>query len=750
MRPLLLATALLLPPTLLVAAEPSAAWAQPAFSAVPAPGVHPRVIFSAADVPAWKSRLTDTAYGKALLPFAEGTLKGHRATLEELAHLPEGEIDAATVGRLWIKGESRNAAFFAAAALGVAKDDAALRQLAIKAITGYCRLTLRSREIGFDPKLKAMTGDITGSQVAIWTSKNWDVGTGFLFGGEGLALTYDMLYNEMTPEQRTTVRQAIAAALKGRRCYGLGGYADQAVSNHTLYHGHMAVMAMAIEGEEGEDPEILPLWKTVIGNYLDRSFYASGAANEDTYPVNTSLRDTATAMVGFARRGTNFFAHPHLQAHFTYITEALQPWEPTNKDSPWYAARFRGHGAGSIDGYPTIYAVARAMYPQNPVTNHLWRWYNGPDYRRSLRTQSLTDMLLFPGDADLKDPAVTDRSKLGLPSSVLYPERGLQITRSDWSDQALYVHFDARADAFYNGHDNADRGTFTVDALGRAWAIDGDWMGMRDADEHSLVRIDGKTQAWKPPLARFLSHQDRGEVVLSAADLTYCYQWQWSAHSPWPKAETTFPAPWEHETSDPRTLGFPDRPDLAYVAHTLYGVAEAGYAGFYYWKKPNIPVHHAFRSLAVRRAPQPYVVVTDDIALDAASHHYEWLLQLELDLTLASSTPTVAVLAPEDPKDERRLEIHALGGPVTWTVEEFEGRNAPGKGANKGKHMGGKRLIAARDGVASDFRMVLVPVAGGAKAPAIAGTTAAFTVGKDAWTATPGKDGRAVLTLNGK
>ncbi len=747
MRTSLLAFSLLLPLTVPVLPA-SDAWTQVALSKVPAPGVHPRILFSPEDFPAWKKQLATGAFSKSLLAFAESQIKSNRATLDELAALPAEGIDAETVNRLWIKGENRNGAFFAAAAVGLAKDDPALRQLAIQAITGYCRLTLRSRELGLDPKQKALTGDITGSQVRIWSSNNWDVGTGFLFGGAGLAMTYDVLYDEMTPEQRDTVRKAISAAITGRRCYGQGGPAARAISNHTLYHGHLAVLAMAIEGEEGDDPEQIPLWKTLVMNYMERSFYPSGAANEDTYPVATSLRDSALAMAGLARRGTDAFAHPHLRGHLAATIQALQPWSPA-KDSTWEKQQIRGHGAGSSNGYPSIFAAFRWAYPQNPLANHLWRWQIGADYRQALRAQSTTDLLAFPVDFDAADPAVTDRAKLGLPLAANYPERGLQIARSDWTDQALYVHFDARADAFFNGHDNADRGVFTLDALGRAWAIDGDWMGMRDGDEHSLVRIDGKPQAWKPPSAKTLRHEDRGEVVLGAADLTYCYQWQWSAHSPWPKATTVFAAPWEKEFSDPRTLGFPDRPDLAWVPHSLHGLPDEGYVGLFYWRKPNLPVTKAIRSFALRRGAQPYLVVTDDIALDKASHTYDWLLQLDLDLQLERSDATSAVLAPADPADQRRLQIQSVGGPVTWTLEEFAGRNAPGKGANKGKKMDGKRLIASRQSVTSDFRMVLTPLAAGAKAPTVAGTTAAFTVtganGTDRWT-TNG----TTLQFNGK
>jgi hypothetical protein len=42
------------------------------------------------------------------------------------------------------------------------------------------------------------------------------------------------------------------------------------------------------------------------------------------------------------------------------------------------------------------------------------------------------------------------------------PWRGLVLARSSRNTTALYTHFDARGDCFNLGHDNADRGGFTL------------------------------------------------------------------------------------------------------------------------------------------------------------------------------------------------------------------------------------------------------------------------------------------------
>lgn len=703
-RPVLLA---LLVTTLIAADAPDLFGARRALAPVPPPGTHPRVLFSPGELPALAERLNSTTFGKVIGPKARASVERHRGLLVELAALREP--GAAEVERLWVPDDARNQAFALAAILGLGGDDE-LAALAGRAAAGYARLVLAARTLGAGGQLKVLAGRVGGSGGArVWDSPIWDLNTAWVCGGAGLALTYDLLYDRLDPADRQVLHDAIAAATRGRRSWSLGAPANRAVSNHCLYPANLAVMLLAIEGEEGFDEEVWNLWVRMFGDYLERGIYASGASNEDTYALGTSLREGSMAMVAMARRGHDFFAHPHWRAFLPWVAQAIEPIAD---------GTVQGHGGGSSNGYPAFWITARFMFPDSPLTSHLWRWYAGPDYTRNIRWQSMLEQVLFACDWDPALPATVGRGALGLPLLASYPERGLVIARSDWSAEALYMQADARTDAFLVGHDNADRGTFTLAALGRPWAIDGDWMGFKHADEHSQVRIDGQGQEWKPPGVRLLPAADGGTVAQAGADLTYAYNWQWNPAEPWAGAETVLPPPWEPERSDPRALGMPDLP---WLPHTLYGVPDTGYVGLYQWRRPIGPVAHAFRTWLLGRGAQPWLLVADDVRKDDAEHGYDWLLQLAGDLTITVRGEREVILGSEDASDGRRLlvrEVSTAAAPSAWSVESYLGRSRPGKGSDKGRQLPGKRLVVTRRGVEAGFRFLLVPLRPGEQPPA--------------------------------
>ncbi len=74
----------------------SDAWTPVAISKVPAPGVHPRILFSPENFPAWKKPLATGAFRQSLLAFAESQITSNRETLDELAALPAEGIDGWT------------------------------------------------------------------------------------------------------------------------------------------------------------------------------------------------------------------------------------------------------------------------------------------------------------------------------------------------------------------------------------------------------------------------------------------------------------------------------------------------------------------------------------------------------------------------------------------------------------------------------------------------------------------------------
>ena len=122
----------------------------------------------------------------------------------------------------------------------VLSDNQELQKMMAGVIANYCRLLLMSKQTGRGGNLTLKTGGQLNLKSNIWKTDQFDLGVGWTIGGCGLALSYDALFNKMTPDQRATVRKAIAESTRGRKSYGMGKPASFACSNHYGYHGSTA------------------------------------------------------------------------------------------------------------------------------------------------------------------------------------------------------------------------------------------------------------------------------------------------------------------------------------------------------------------------------------------------------------------------------------------------------------------------------------------------------------------------------
>lgn len=654
----------------------------------PDTGIHPRIFFTADELPRIRQRMESTRFGQAFMPRAKQIIEQVRKRYDTFAETPPGDINRDFVERHFKPGEGRNINWGVAATYAVAFEDDELKDFMIRVITQYARVVLASKQMG-----------VGGS---FWTKSNWTVNEQWTAGAAGYAVCYDVLFNDMTETQRAIVREAIAAVTTGRRPYGSDFGRGFAASNHFGYHGDLYVLLCAIEGETGWDKQTSDNIRRIILDYWEVGFTPNGASHEDAY-MHLGLRAGGRALLAIARRGQNVFETHKFRKFIDYAALEFEPFPN---------GRFVGGASGSMvdEMYQTIFFLNRYMYPTRPSANYTYRHVLGDDYSRKLRWQNNLFHFLLGGDWDGPVSREQMLSASELPLSKFYPARGKLLFRSDWSDEALQFTFDARPDAFLIGHDKVDRGHFALSALGRTWAEHGWFHNFIESDRNSLVHIDGKAQGWKAPSVRFISHRITETATTGVADLKYAYDWQWTP--PWPKInDTRFPASdgWEPERSDPRDLGWPRGYTPKWLPRELYG-SETGYGtpknGLK--RRPFNTVERAYRLTAAVRGSHPYVIVADDIRKDDKQRIYSWIMQLPGDLSLESSTGRDFVL--REAEGDRRLLVCAIqadadNGVVSGRVERYLAHVHP---RSKAETYGNRLVIEVKTD-APNFKILLVP-----------------------------------------
>lgn len=740
------------------------------FSAVPAVGVHPRVLMSPEDLPAWREEVIKTYRGKTF--FAQ---RFESKRIDTLAAIKPGTSDEDLRAACPDAGPQLNHELLFATLDVIYHQDKKRAEHVCRAVANFARVVLaRSGNESKWGKIEENIGDVEGLDGIA-------AGLGHLWcrGGSDFALAYDCLYDYMTPEQRKVCREALSAATTDLVCWGMGFPRGRAISNWYGYHGELGPMLLAIEGEEGYRPDQWDRFRQAMRDWAEVHIYETGGSNEDGYTVNTALREGQFTLLAMARRGENYFDGPNIRNYWKWVVLSLVPGEDIGETVEYSSSR-----AAPYESAPVM---ARWVAPGDKCINFFLRQYKGDDYSRQNRWQYAPMSTLFCMNWEDTDALPLDMAKLELPITAVFPYQGLFVTRSDWSDDAAYLNMLARQDAWYDRHENVDRGRFVFAALGRRWAIDRPWALAMKSSDHSLVHIDGVAQAeakvgrGKAPNARLIAHGDlksgssevaKGPGLLSYAvmDLKNAYDWLWS-HS-WTKLGEG----WEPETRSFEELGWtwkrPGQPPA------LHGCDDGNspkynFMGCNIWRTPNNPVRYCWRTGVLVRGRHPYAIIADDVKKDDSQRTYDWYMPVPDDVEFVPQSDGGTLLTERDEQrtydrpnvGSRRLLVLPLGaGEVSVKLEEYT------SGISRGKAHRARRLVLSRKGQEGRFRVLLYPFrttiepAGarsrenwnmhplGAALPAVSppkSTTFSlkFEDQKHQWTFTSGEDGRCRIVL---
>ena len=663
-------------------------------SPLPEPGVHPRIFFTADEYPLMRERLSSPRFLQAFGPHQErivnSILKGKHGALGAGDFSEPNDEDLL---RYFGAGEGLSNVWGVASLTAVLNEDEELKETMIRLIVNYGHIMLGARERAREPGLEKENPELY-KKLALWRNDRFDVGVSWALGAAGYPLSYDVLYNDMTEEQRKVVADAIVAGTTGRRPHGFGRPRGYATSNHYGYHGDLAVMMAAVEGHPGFDRATWDGIVQILTDYWDISYTPYGASREDGYGPNLGMRGGGRGYMALARRGLNIFETEKYRKFLNYFAQDFDPYDQ---------GHFNGGSSGGPYGelYPTSSLQARYMYPESPVGNMIFRQLIGDNYDRRLRWQGHLDYMIW--GADWEGPPERDEmlASMDLPLSVFYPVRGKFIARSDWTADATYVSFDARPDGHLIGHDKADRGNFSMSALGRVWAASGDFSTHNQSNENSLVHIDGKGYGAKAPSVRMLSHGDDGRLAGAAADLSYAYAWEWN--DGWPPPSKTFPEPWEPESSTAVELGWPRNYMIPELDGPIHG-SDTGYGNHPRNLQRRLfnPLERAQRSVHLVRGQYPYTVIYDDIRKDSQSRLYEWIMQLPPDLEELSREKNRIIL--KEKEGDRQLLVQFLQQePCSFKIENYVARE------HRGHTTYGNRLIASIETNEPDFRVLLFP-----------------------------------------
>jgi hypothetical protein len=695
----------------------------------PAPGVHPRVLFNAEELPEIRRRLANTKAGKKI----HAAIRKHSA--DQLTG-PNAKYAAPYVA-LIDGDESVPIHQEASIAYGVLYE--AFRCLidedqdgmfkAAAAITTIARIDRRVLEES-RAKMQAK-GEREARDFEFVGQAATQEGT--------LGLMYDFAFNAMTPAQRDTVRETIAAASGGMTIIGAESLRtfNTAASNHIPWLARLIYLTASIEGEQGFDAASHRRALDAMKWFYGLGIFRSGDAYEG-WGKNFLFAEHAWIA---ARHGEPIHASLGVRNAFrNYYIHALNPW---GGNFTFYDS---SGGTGNKLYRQADVLVYKRMFPGDRAIDFIYRNQISPDYREfggPINTRHpfmVTEALCLAIFADDFDETKSwdeahAAATANLPTTYWCEDTGNMIARSSWDKDALYLHYLNRSVG--GGHVYCDRGHFNLYALGRYWGIYKPLRQVREAympKNRSGVMVDGDGVSVMP--GKCVAHRANPLAAMTATDLkpSYDYIYNYIFHNETRTGNVRPPfglnffrlKPTSHQWMDIpidelpnwHTSRIPDPPPGQPVTGRP--------PPFHGWRQRPVLYQKAFRSACLVRGEKPYALIIDDIDRDGSEHEYTWGMTLADDLVLEKSelvTDPVrfradAFLAEKDRPAEssrrllvRMVEGRNLVGETPAAITPVVSANPPQKDTVIPK------LTFTSRAVQPSFKALLVPLKPGEEAP---------------------------------
>jgi len=672
-------------------------------SATPAPGVHPRILFAPEDVPEMRLRVQNDRYAPKAIELMKSrynkTLFDPNNSMGYIyKQLLDGNED---VSVNLVVGDGVSDVYNYTDGQGQFYGN----------LCGAAFLTLIEDDSEKALELATVVSNCATAQLKYYRPA---YGSYLAHDASGaLGLTYDFLYNTMTPEQRVPVRQLLSKMTQWRQTMGTGMITPDNSSNWRTFHDHILIASLAIEGEEGYDPEVYTQTLNKLREFFTQyGVFRSGYAHEGWGYFSFGMTSASLSTLAVARRDENLYETTNLYNSMLATFRSMPPGQD------WAAS----HGdtmQGQLHTPPNQLWVARYLWPENEAIAYAAQTLADKLLAaEDQRKLSMMPIMFAVGNETKKQSLHAIGERMDLPLTLFCPDKGYINTRSDWTDDALLLTFRSRMDKYFLGHMHPDVNSFELYAGGHEWFTDPGKYGIPN-DMHQTVLIDGiggggSSAVWTWPSlpGTLVEFTDTPEVTFACGDAKAFYDYV--IHEP--KSGTqikdfTTQATTEHGLTWDQFV-YPQRD--ASTPLPKWRNMPLGNSGKL-WEYN--PMQRAFRSALLVRGQQPYALIVDDYQKDDAKHDYQWVGNLRAGtIETVSSNETDLILKQNAPPDDgARLLVRVLnanGQQGSPTLLNSKIQTSPTSHA-----MGTQVLIDSKQVLSPDFKVMLFPFTDGDPLP---------------------------------
>ena len=760
---------------------------------VPAPGVHPRLLCNPEDVADVRARLINTASGRAIARYI------HVQTV--LLQLGYGNGGAFNINADYAKngqgqpllvnvGYANVKPLYDSLALGdIGRTNnystqwggSGMKMAAVLANEAFECWLYRGTT---DPVTRtAYTDRATrlARAITIWATKaladpTLSYANREKFGSLQMAFVYDFLYDQLTTDQRNTIRKAlIAIALnKGSQLHLYDSPSYTITSNWATF-GYEIMPLLAIEGEPGYTSihdDALRTYCRVLLNFLNYGVYHSTGQPYEGIGKNQL---NIPLLVMLARRGYSLLGHPALKAFGTrYYPAIMQPFGYSFLGNDLLGGTGFNPAYGGWRHNPSDIIGYKWIYPADGTIDFMWRNYiQTINAGVTVTTEAyqyqdvLANALGQPGywnslyaalfASDYSTTPFNQQLAQVYANRTFYADSlgGLVVMRSGTTPAAATLFFHNRTDL--GGHTFSNRNDIVFSGLGRIWiprimtnantsfyqsaytgASSGILINNQGASADTTVGTTQKIIAIPGKLISFGRSQTQpaSELMTVCGDAQEAYSYVWRGSFGGYKGDNPFQNQPGYEKvmttlNSYRYARYGSIDDIPLYDQLTQGdyafdPAAPNYNRYVRTPYRNGLVQKVSRTVAMVGGTKPYVLIADDVRRDGKVNNYKWVAQLASDLTVDSVVVDAAnsrfrndlILKEPATTGNRRLLVRVLnntGAVSSTTPATIDFIANPVKNLTPNDKL--PRLIIESNSVEPGFKVLLYPFTAGEPLP---------------------------------
>lgn len=598
---------------------------------VPKPNVHPRLLITPDDLPEIRSRIKSSrAAGLAYKKLCEETEnffnKGTMVAKEEqqiINEKPKLETEGLVEQNddVEIELDEKPDQVFQAGDIEALANGSATSDLLESEQNDHQRISL-TRPLALNALLALIDqDDKRGKRVAAALTHYAKLGLERLKKKQGVGayrpvyyttLAYDYAHPFMTEEQRSVVRKFLTEGLKNPwlldgAMYGVG-HKRPSHNWVSLVTHYILLWNLVIQGEEGYNAIATKTMTETCERWIQYFWGKSGCSFEG---MGKNQLNSQT-YIALARQGNWLICHPHIRrAIDSFYPAIMQPWGYEMTSHSGWGGSHNKLRLGDV-------LPMKFIAPKDPAVDFVYRNAVGDNYE-NIGALDVIWAMDWTGPKDWSKHA----EQSGISKNFFSPGRSMLCARSEWKKDAMWLQF--LCDQQYTAHMQMEIGNFLMSSHNRVWAAfihANDSVG--SSSHHNVLLMDGVEQGG---LGRMVRQHSSDFANFATADLSPSYNGYVKSINQQPTYNDYHPlAPLKVPFASSK-IGFDWRDPWQKIPLDKNWQAD-----------PRYEIEYGYRTLGMVKGATPYLLIMDNMKKkgDNQPHLFEWYMQVENDLILAS------------------------------------------------------------------------------------------------------------------